>query len=535
MSRSARRIRQSPRTAANVIQLHAGDRGSSRQPDPELAASLSTSPGRPPEPPYEVFAPGPGAVKLVVDQLHLAAEDLRCAGEALTGGSPGQPEDYEWDASHLPAPGDGVRARDRRPGTQGPEHASIEFRLLGSFRVFRAGREIANSSFGGRQVRQLVKILLSERGRVVPRDVLIDALWPEREPADPEANLAVLASRARHALGESSLILARPGGYVFPDDHRCWVDTEAFAADAQRGRRSLASGDAAAALRSYRSALALWAGDPFMENLYQEWAQGYRRQFSQLYEEALEGAARAALELGQAAVALHFAGILVERVPLHEGGQLLLMRAHAEAGDPAAAIGLFHDWRRLLADELGLDPCREAFELYQRIVRREPSGHAIRPERRTPSTHSPAAGEPISEGEMLGSAREILDQISDAVFVLDPGRCFIYVNRRGAELAGCPASCLIGRTACEVFPEEWSPGFFACAEAALSKQAPGYFRGFYPPIGAWLDAALYPGAQGLLAVLRDVTRQVLAEEQVHRALAEVEASRSELEDLAARS
>jgi hypothetical protein len=39
----------------------------------------------------------------------------------------------------------------------------------------------------------------------------------------------------------------------------------------------------------------------------------------------------------------------------------------------------------------------------------------------------------------------------------------------------------------------------------------------------------------LLAVLRDVTRQVLAEEQVHRALAEVEASRSELEDLAARS
>jgi DNA-binding SARP family transcriptional activator len=534
MSRSARRTRQGPRTAANVILLHAGDRGSSCQPDPELAASLSTSPGRPPKPPYEIFTARPGAVKLAIDQLHLAAEDLRCAKEALTGGSPGQPEDCERDASSLPAP-DGVRARDGRPGTQAPEHASIEFRLLGSFRVLRAGREIANSSFGGRQVRQLVKILLSERGRVVPRDVLIDALWPEREPADPEANLAVLASRARHALGESSLILARPGGYVFPDDDRCWVDTEAFAADAQQGRRSLASGDAAAALRSYRSALALWAGDPFMENLYQEWAQGYRRLFSQLYEEALEGAARAALELGQAAVALHFAGILVERVPLHEGGQLLLMRAHAEAGDPAAAIGLFHDWRRLLADELGLDPCSEAFELYQRIVRREPSGYAIRPERHTPSPRSPAADEPISEGEMMEPAREILDQISDAVFVLDPGRCFIYVNRRGAELAGCPASCLIGRTACEIFPEEWSPGFFACAETALSKKAPGYFRGFYPPIGAWLDAALYPGAHGLLAVLRDVTRQVLAEEQVHRALAEVEASRSELEDLAARS
>jgi hypothetical protein len=132
MSRSARRTRQGPRTAANVILLHAGDRGSSRQPDPELAASLSTSPGRSPEPPYEAFAPGPGAVQLVVDQLHLVAEDLRRAGEVLSGGSPGQPEDYGWDASRLPAPGDGVRARDRRPGTQVPGHASIEFRLLGS-------------------------------------------------------------------------------------------------------------------------------------------------------------------------------------------------------------------------------------------------------------------------------------------------------------------------------------------------------------------------------------------------------------------
>src|SRR4051812_5074168 len=102
--------------------------------------------------------------------------------------------------------------------------------------------------------------------QVVPRDVLVEALWPGRVPADPEANLAVLASRARRALGESSLILACQGGYVFADDDRCWVDAEAFAAAAERGRVSLASGDAAAALGSYRSALALWAGDPFMEN-----------------------------------------------------------------------------------------------------------------------------------------------------------------------------------------------------------------------------------------------------------------------------
>lgn len=131
-------------------------------------------------------------------------------------------------------------------------------------------------------------------------------------------------------------------------------------------------------------------------------------------------------------------------------------------------------------------------------------------------------------------SREILGWISDAAFVLDPeGRC-LYINCRAAELAGRPASRLIGRTVREIFPEEWMLGFSARAETALSEQAPGSFRGFCPPVNAWLDAALYPGRRGLLAVLHDVTGQVLAEEQVHRALAGVEASRRALESLASR-
>ncbi len=363
---------------------------------------------------------------------------------------------------------------------------------------------------------------------MVPRDVLVEALWPEREPADPDANLAVLASRARRALGDRSLILARQGGYVFAEGERCWLDTEAFAADTERGRMSLASGNGVAALESYRSALALWAGDPLMENLYQEWAQGHRRLFARLYEEALAGAARAALQLGQADIALHYARILTERVPLREEGQLLVMRAHAEAGDPAAAMEQFHDWRLLLADELGLDPCAEMNDLYRQIVRRAPASLPGKPPGRAASSaRQPAAGR-VSEGELPESTRELLDWISDAAFALDSrGRC-TYVNGLGAELAGKPASCLVGRTVGEIFPEQWSAGFSACAET-LTGGAPGYFRGFYPTIGAWIDAALYPGERGLLAVLHDVTRQVLAEQQIHHALAEVEASSSELE------
>ena len=285
-------------------------------------------------------------VRSAVDWLDLAAEDLRCAGAALPGGSEGRRDGCGRDGSGPPAGGGRAGAGRRRPGVQAPGRAVIEFRLLGRFRVSRAGRDIASSSFGGRQARQLVQILLRERGRLVPRDVLVAALWPEREPADPGANLAVLASRARHALGDSSLI------------------------------------------------------------------------------------------------------VVSERAPLHEEGQLLVMRAHAEAGDPAAAIELFHAWRRRLADELGLDPCAEMSELYGRVIGCGPASGPIRPAEGTPGSSGPAAGGPARQGEMPEPAWEILGWISDAAFVLDPGGRLLYVNRRAAELAGRPpAASSAGRSA----------------------------------------------------------------------------------------
>lgn len=516
-----------PAALAAMRVRHAGDGATSCQLDVPPIFSHSRSPEAAPEGPE----PERERVQVAVNQLHLAATDLRCAGAALPGRRSGGLPCRNGHGSEATGRTGAVTPDSTLSGLPLPRSATIEFRLLGRFRARLAGREIASNAFGGRRARQLVQILLRERGRLVPRDVLVDSLWPEGEPADPGANLAVLASRARHALGETNLILASRGGYVFADDNRCWVDAESFAADAEQGRTSLASGDADGALRSYRSALALWEGEPFADNLYEEWAQGHRRLFARLYEESLEGAARAALHLGQATVAVHFARILTERVPLHEEGQLVLMKALTGACDPVAAIELFHGWRKALADELGLDPCAEMSDLYQRIVAGESPSGSIRPELRPSLETRQASLGPVNDTEMPGPTREILDWISDAAFVLDPAGRVLYVNRRGADLTGQAACGVVGRPVRAICTEERLPGFCDCAEAALREQAPGHFRGFCPPTNAWLDATLYPGRRGLLVVLRDVTQQVLAEEQVHRALAEVEVSRSELECL----
>ncbi|HSO52814.1 MAG TPA: BTAD domain-containing putative transcriptional regulator, partial [Actinomycetes bacterium] len=245
----------------------------------------------------------------------------------------------------------------------------LEVRLLGRFVVRRAGQEVAPAAFGGRLVQTLIRVLVSRRGSFVSKDVLAEALWSERLPADPAANIEVLVSRARRALGDPSLILTVPSGYAFTGQGRCLVDAEEFAAAVRAGGEELAAGRPAVALRCFREALDRWEGQPLAEDAYADWAQDYRRALARVHLEALEGAAAAALAAAAPGEAVAAAEQAVTLEPLREASQLLLVEALAASGDQAAALGAFAAFRERLAAELGLDPSPQALELERRILR----------------------------------------------------------------------------------------------------------------------------------------------------------------------
>lgn len=244
----------------------------------------------------------------------------------------------------------------------------IQIQLLGRFGVRIGDHPVPAGRFGGRRTRSLIAFLATRRGSLVPKDVLVEALWGNAPPANPSGSVDVLASRARRALDDPSVIEASSGGLALAADERIEVDAEEFAEAVDRGRNYQSAGQDAAALTAFREALDVW-GDPLPDEAYSDWAEPFRRDCAALRQHALECGAHAAIALGNGVVAAGLARSAVAAEPLRESANLLLVSALALGGDQVAALQAFDTYRRMLADELGLDPSREATELHTRILR----------------------------------------------------------------------------------------------------------------------------------------------------------------------
>ena len=211
--------------------------------------------------------------------------------------------------------------------------------------VLRDGREIPVAEFGGRKVRALLRILATRRGAFVSHDALTDMLWGDQPPADPVANLQVLVNRARRALGRPDLIVTGPAAYSLAAAADCVVDAEEFL-DALSAAGEM---DADDGLSAYVAALDEWGGEPLAEDAYAGWASEYRDRLTRSRQQALENAARLALDLGEQAQAVELAATAAAAEPLREIAVLTLVRALAAAGDRVAALERYEQYRRALA------------------------------------------------------------------------------------------------------------------------------------------------------------------------------------------
>ena len=156
---------------------------------------------------------------------------------------------------------------------------------------------------GGHRVRALLILLALDAGRVVPPARLIERLWPDDRPADAANALQSLVSRLRVALRQAGVdngvLESSPAGYRLAVPPEA-VDAVAFERPARAGGQALAGGDAPAAVRLLREALAAWRGPALADVAGEEFAAAPAARLEELRAAALLDRIEADLALGEA-------------------------------------------------------------------------------------------------------------------------------------------------------------------------------------------------------------------------------------------
>ncbi|MFJ8147083.1 AfsR/SARP family transcriptional regulator [Streptomyces sp. NPDC096048] len=257
----------------------------------------------------------------------------------------------------------------RRPGSPAePDRSTaLRFGVLGPVRAWRGEEPLAT---GSPQQRALLAALLLREGRTATAAELIDALWGEEPPSQALAAVRTYASRLRKVL-DPGVLVSESGGYAVRGLDEGALDLSAaqdLAAEAEKAR---AAGNLCHARDVLRRALARWDGE-VLAGVPGPYAEAQRVRLEEWRLQLLETCLDMDLEQGCHAEAVSELTALTAAHPLRERLRELLMLALYRSGRQAEALAVYADTRRLLADELGVDPRPGLRELQQRILQADP-------------------------------------------------------------------------------------------------------------------------------------------------------------------
>ena len=244
---------------------------------------------------------------------------------------------------------------------------ALRFGILGPLEVESDGERF---DLGGPKQHTVLAYLLIRANSVVTAETLKECLWGEDPPESAGNVLQTYVSHLRRAIGRERIV-AQAAGYrlrVGPSE----LDAERFETLVREGRASAPESPELAAGR-LEAALRLWRG-PALANVREDAvlvAEAAR--LDELRMEAQEARIEAYLASGQQARAVGDLEVLVAERPLRESLWSLLIRSLYQQGRQADALDAYLRARRVLRDELGIDPSPELTRLQKQVLDQDPS------------------------------------------------------------------------------------------------------------------------------------------------------------------
>lgn len=293
--------------------------------------------------------------------------------------------------------------------------SELSLALLGSFEALHDGRALTH--FRAKTAQALL-IYLTCQPEPHPREQLMTLLWPGMPQPSAQQNLRQSLYLLRQAIpelvtksgnGRVPFLLADRQTVQVNPDGRYHLDVTAFTQLLQQGEAH------------WPEAMSLYRGD-FLADFYlpdsapfEEWANSRRAELRRRCLDALATLTDHALQTGSLAEARDHARRQLEIDNLRESAYRQLMTALAVSDQRSEALGQYETCRRLLRDELGVEPSQPTRALYERIARGKglEEGAAVPSEpgaaRQITALERPRHNLPLQLSSFIGRAWEVAE------------------------------------------------------------------------------------------------------------------------------
>ncbi|CAM3903419.1 AfsR/SARP family transcriptional regulator [Kibdelosporangium persicum] len=249
----------------------------------------------------------------------------------------------------------------------------MEFWVLGPLEVRDQGQVV---DLGAPRVRLVCGLLLARPGDLVAVEQFVDELWPDQPPPDARALVRGYVSRLRRALrsgpsGADRVVTRKPGYLLQVEDQE--LDVQRFERLVAEARSARQAGQPRRSAELFRRAHQLWRGSPFADVPH---AASIAAVSTWLIEHRLttrEEWFDVALAAGQDAEVVTELTEFVTAHPLRERSASQLMLALYRCGRQAEALEQYQRTRRIMADEIGVEPGAKLQHLHQRILNADPT------------------------------------------------------------------------------------------------------------------------------------------------------------------
>jgi SARP family transcriptional regulator, regulator of embCAB operon len=244
----------------------------------------------------------------------------------------------------------------------------VRYQLLGPLRLVD-GDDC--SYISAPKIETVLAVLLIRSDQAVAPTQLITEIWGETPPRRATAGLHVYISQLRKFLDrpdrEQSPVVTKSPGYLLAKGSD-EVDFHIFLQQVNQGRAHVREEHHEEAAACFENALAIWRGPVLSDVRNGPIVDGFVAWLTEARLECLEMLAESHLALGRHRELVGLLYSLTAENPLREAFYRLLMLALYRSERQADALQVYQSARRILSDELGLEPCRALQDLQRAIL-----------------------------------------------------------------------------------------------------------------------------------------------------------------------